>query len=139
MADPADIRTALADALADIPDVQVSAYNPSNPTMPSLCVIGHEQVNYGNLAFGRGDTEWNLIVRGYVAPNLDLAAQQLLDKWLADSGPFSVKAAVEADPTLDGVADWALVVRATGSQTFQLQNTVSALGTDFTVQVQTTN
>ena len=140
MAAIADIREAIADALEAIPNVQTSAYNLGNPTFPSLVVLGHDEINYGNLAFGRHDTEWNLIVRGYVAQSAsDLAGQQRLDRWLASDGVDSVKAAIEADPSLGGVADWVLVIRSSGSNIFQLENTVSALGTDFTVQVQTTD
>ncbi len=134
-----DVRQGLADAMSVIPDAQVSPYNLSNPTMPCLLVLGHDEIDYGNLAFGRRDTEWNLIVRGYVSTTLDLASQQRLDRWLASDGDESVKAAIEADPTLGDVADWAQVLRATGTNRFQLDNTVSAWGTDFAVQVQTSN
>lgn len=137
MADIADVRQALADALSVIPDCQVSAYNLPNPTMPCLLVLGQNDIEYGNLAFGRQDTQWNLVVRGYVSTTLDLSNQQRLDRWLASDGPESVRAAIEADTTLGGVADWVIVLRSTGTNVFQLPNTVSALGTDFVVQVQT--
>jgi hypothetical protein len=139
MADLADIRQAIADALSAIPDVQVSPYNPASPVFPVLFVLGHGEIDYGNLGFGRLDTQWNLIVRGYVSTNLDITSQQRLDRWLASEGDHSVKAAIEDDPTLGGVVEWALVRRSIGSNLFKLSNTVSALGTDFTVQVQTTD
>ncbi len=139
MADMADIRQALADALSVIPSVQTSPYNLPNPTMPSLLVLGHDEIDYGNLAFGRRDTEWNLIVRGYVSTSLDMTSQRLLDRWLASDGTYSVKAAIEADPSLGGLADWTVVVRSTGTNRFQLDNTVSAWGSDFIVQVQTSD
>ena len=141
MASPAVIRQALADALSTIPSAgQTSPYNLPNPTMPCLLVIGHDEINYGNLAFGRHDTEWNMIVRGYVSSQTSsIRAQEILDDWLADAGTDSVKAAIEADQTLGGVAiqGGALVIRSSGSNIFQLENTVSALGTDFLVRVQT--
>jgi hypothetical protein len=139
MADIADIRQALADALSTVQGTQTSAYNLANPTMPCLLVIGHNEIDYGNLAFGRGDTQWNLIVRGYVSTTWDIGSQQRLDRWLASDGTESVKAAVEADPELGGVADWAIVLRSTGTNVFTLPNSISALGTDFTVQVQTSS
>lgn len=120
-----------------ISGVQTNAYNVSNPTFPSLIVLGHDEVDYGNLAFGRRDTEWNLIVRGYVSQNIDQAGQQRLDAWLAPNGAESVRTALEADQTLGGLADWVQVIRATGTNIFQLPNQISALGTDWTVQVQT--
>lgn len=126
-----------------IPGVQTSAYNVSNPTLPALIVLGHDEIDYGNLAFGRADTEWNLIVRGYASQNIDQAGQQRLDAWLASSGTQSVRAAIEykepgdIQPCLGGLVDWVQVLRATGSNIFQLPNQVSALGTDWTVQVQT--
>jgi hypothetical protein len=139
MADIADIREAMATALSVIPSVQVSAYNPSNPVLPILFVLGHGEIDYGNLAFGRGDTQWNLVIRGYVSTTLDLTSQQRLDRWLATEGDYSVKAAIEADPTLGGLADWTLVRRSNGSTLFKLSNTVSVFGTDFQVQVQTSD
>jgi hypothetical protein len=136
---PTLIRQGLADALSGITSVgQVSAYNLASPTPPCLFVLGFEEINYGNLAFHRGDTEWNTVVRGYVSPSLDQASQKLLDRWTADSGENSVKAALEADPTLGGAVQWTLVIRSTGTNRFQLDNQVSVWGTDFIVQVQTT-
>jgi hypothetical protein len=139
VSDLASIRVALADALSVLPGVQTSPYSLSNPFFPSLCVLGHDEIDYGNLAFGRQDTEWNLIVRGYVSLNFDQVGQERLDRWLADSGPDSVKATLEDDPTLGGLVEWLLVIRSSGTNIYQLPNQVSALGTDFTVQVQTSN
>ena len=126
-------------ALSGIPSVQTSAYNPPNPTMPVLFVLGHGEIDYGNLAFGRGDTQWNLVIRGYVSATLDVTSQQRLDQWLATEGIYSVKEAIEADPTLGGLADWTLVTRSTGSSLFKISNTVSYFGADFFVQIQTTD
>jgi hypothetical protein len=145
VSDLASIRVALADALSVLPGVQTSAYSLASPSFPSLCVLGHDEIDYGNLAFGRQDTEWNLIVRGYVSLNFDRAGQERLDRWLADNGPDSVKQAIEylqpgdIQPSLGGLVEWVLVIRSSGTNIYQLPNQVSALGTDFTVQVQTSN
>lgn len=138
MASLHDIRVALADKLATIPSVaQTAAYNQSNPTLPCLFVLGHDEIEYGNMAFGRRDTGWNLIVRGYVSTNFDQPSQEKLDGWLASEGDDSVREALEDDQTLGGLTDWIQVTRATGSAVFTLPNQIQALGTDFTVQVQT--
>lgn len=139
MADLHDVREAMAAKLRELPGVQASAYNPSNPTLPCLFVLGHDEIDYGNMAFGRRDTGWNLVVRGYVSKNFDRASQEKLDSWLASDGDSSVRAKLEEDQTLGGLTDWILVKRSSGSNIFKLPNQIEALGTNFTVEVQTSD
>lgn len=100
------IRAGLAANLSAIDGCQVSAYMLSNPTPPCLFVSidPAEGVRYDR-AMQRGLDEYSLRVHGIVAVTSDQGAQSRLDEWLASRGPGSVKAAIESDRTLGGVAD----------------------------------
>ena len=54
----------------------------------------------------------------FVADVIDIAASSKLDAFLAVDGLHSVKAAVEADPTLGGTVDDLRVVTATGYKVY---------------------
>lgn len=58
-------------------------------------------------------SEANFSVRAViiVSTGADPAATTLLDSFLASAGPSSVRAAIEADPTLGGVAEFAVAAR----------------------------
>jgi hypothetical protein len=108
MADKLDqIREGIKTALSTIEGVQVSAQFLSNPTPPAIHVFPPS--GQYHRAMGNGHTDWNLTVQAFAAMTSDIGAQKLLDKFIADAGPYSVRQAIEADGTLGGVADDTIV------------------------------
>ncbi len=104
------IRTAIGNALAPFKasGYQVSEYLLGNPTSPGFEVdIDPEGINFDQ-AMGRGLDEWFFLVRGFVAQTTDVGSQQTRDKMI-----MQVKAALEVDRTLGGVAHAIRVVKFT--------------------------
>ena len=131
MATLAQLREGLATNLDTLDGVQVSAYMLGSPTPPAIHVIPSE-ISY-DLAMQRGLDTWTFTVQAFVGTGLDKAAQIRLDKMLAPSGVDSVKAAIEADRTLGGVASdlhvtevssYIIVTRSDGSQLLSADWTV---------------
>lgn len=129
----AQVREGIALNLSTIADVQVSAYMLGNPTPPAIEVVP-EQVTY-DLAFQRGMDQWNVTVRAFVGLTTDVGAQKRLDLMLASSGANSVKAAVEASPTLGGAVDDLRVTRASGYRTYTFEGRPPVLGAEWAVEV----
>lgn len=128
-----EIREGLADALASIPDLQESAYLLANPTPPSA-EVQPGPVEY-DAAMARGSDRWTMTVRVFVGAVTDRGAQARLDKMLAPTGGYSVKAALQADRTLDGAAQTLRVVRCTGYRIFGREGAAPVLGAEWEVDV----
>ncbi|HEU4422063.1 MAG TPA: hypothetical protein VFR67_05925 [Pilimelia sp.] len=64
----------------------------------------------------------------------DQSGQELLDGYLADSGPTSVKAAIEADPTLGGLVDDLAVTGWSGHRLYEIGG-VDYYGAELTVVI----
>lgn len=108
------VREGLADALAGIPGVQVSPYVLAQPSPPGIQIIPPGATyNYSYGGPGVGLSEREFIVQGFVALTSDIGAQILLDDLCADTGPFSVRAAVELEPTLGGAVHTVTVTSQT--------------------------
>ena len=111
----ADIRAGLVANLAAVfTDVQVNAYELSAPTPPFLEIAVGDGLEY-NLAANRGVDVFRLVVRAGV-PGVDQAAGARMDDLLAPSGGQSVRAAIETDRTLGGVAHSLVVTGARNVQ-----------------------
>ena len=136
MSDLRDIRLALADNLALIPSVNVSAYIQANPVLPVIWVRPSSEpgIVY-HRAMQDGVEDWTMLVQAYVGTNVDRGAQEQLDKLLASSGASSVKAAIESDKTLGGHADNLVVQGCTGYQEYARPDGTTALGAEWTVLV----
>ena len=115
-------------------NVQVSAYMLSNPTPPTLQVMGPDHIDY-DLAMQRGVDELAIIVQGFVGAITDIGAQTNLDLWLAGAGGLSVKAALESDRTLSGSVDDSYVESASGYKIYQLDSQAQVLGAEWTVRL----
>ncbi len=100
MASLANIRAGLAANLSTIDGWQISAYHLSSAVMPSLQVMGPEELSY-DLAFGRGLDQWTMSIMAFAGLTTDVGAQKVLDT-LLDTG--SVKTALQTDKTLGGAA-----------------------------------
>lgn len=134
----ADLRQGLATNLAAIPEVQVSAYILSNPTPPTIWVAGisteYDRTMGRRVTGGKYTDEYTALVQGFVPFTEDVGHAMLLDTFLAASGTFSVKAAIEADRTLAGAADDCWVSAATQPQLSTFL-TMSLLLAEWTVTI----
>jgi hypothetical protein len=101
---------------------------PSQPLPPAIWVYP-EDVEYHPTSSG----VW--IVQAVVALNIDRPAQELLRGLLDTAGATSVKAAIEAEPTLGATVDDVIVVSAKGFQLFDLPTLGVALGSTWTLNV----
>lgn len=61
-----------------------------------------------------GEADYSLRIILLVAPADSTMGEDLLDPYIATSGPQSIWAAVQADPTLGGLVSYAAVIEATG-------------------------
>lgn len=131
-----DIRAALAANLSTLRGVQVSAYVLGNPTPPCLWVRPDPSAGIEYHGAMRNGLEfWHMLVQAQVGLLSDIGAQQKLDEMLATSGATSVKAALESDRTLGGVAADLKVDRCSGYQEFGRQDGSTVLGCDWSVTV----
>lgn len=136
MASLADIRSGIAANLAALDGVQVSAYLLANPTPPT-CTVYPDEVVYDR-AGARGLDVWSMKVQAFVGVQSDLGAQQLLDEMLASSGTQSVKALVETDKTLGGVAHDTRVTGCSGYRIYPQDGRAAVLGAEWSVDVYAT-
>ena len=101
MPDLSAIREGIKTRLETISGWQVSAYIQSSPTPPCAMVYADE-----TLFDVAVDTDAiPMVVRVIVPFATDIGAQVSLDEYRARSGDKSVKAALEAEPTLGGAID----------------------------------
>ena len=102
MATMTELRSGLATRLATISGLRASATIPDNP-IPPQAVVFPETITY-DTAFGRGSDDYTFSVLVIVGRVADRAAQRNLDAYCNGSGATSIKAAIEGDRTLGGVA-----------------------------------
>lgn len=136
----AAIRQGLAANLMVIPEVQVSPYIIL-PTPPTIWVaridIAFDKSFGSRLAGQKYTDEYTATVQAMTDFTDPQRGQELLDQFMAGSGTYSVKDALEADRTLGGAADGIWVNEATGPSlnTFQ---TFSLLLSEWSVTIVST-
>jgi len=101
------LRTALATQLATIRGLRTAATVPDNPA-PPVAVIVPVNVEY-DTSFGRGTDTYTSSVLLIVGRMSERAAQTTLDAYINPTGATSIKAAINADPTLGGACQSARV------------------------------
>ena len=120
-----ELAQGLASNLSALPETQVSSCPISNPTPPTVWVARittNYDKAYGSRQTGKTYTdEYTAIIQGFVDFTTDQGANAQLYNYLASSGSYSVKAAVEADLRLGGACDtlWVESSDFTGLSTFQ--------------------
>jgi hypothetical protein len=116
------VRQALADAVSKIPGLQGMTYPPGTVEPPVAIVLpaSGDVIDY-TIAMPPDDDAADLHLRIVLlaGSQVDQAATERIDGYLNPSGPLSVRAAVEADPTLGGMADWAVCTGAGRAQLIQ--------------------
>ncbi len=96
-----DVLTALKELLSDIEGVQVYDYVPDAPTLPALAVY-LERWPYA-------PTEDATFVVWCISGTVETqGAQARLMEWFSDTGPNSICALIDSDPTLTGVVSGVL-------------------------------
>jgi hypothetical protein len=118
--------------LAQIPGLRVVDYLPDQINPPTA-VISIDSVTY-HQAFAGGDPLYQFTITVIVARASERVAQQKLDAFLAYSGTQSVRAAVEADKSLGGAVQQAIIDRGGNVQALTV-NEVAYVTVDFTAIV----
>lgn len=108
---PSEVRDGLKKNLQEIDGLRVYDLVPDNPQPPSA-IIGQLDLVF-DLNNARGLDQANIDVLVIVQRFSERTGQDKLDKYLSGSGDYSIKAAIEADKTLDGSVD---TLRVTSAQ-----------------------
>jgi microcompartment protein CcmL/EutN len=137
-----EIREALASSIKEtLPagDVQVSAYLLPNPSPPTVQIFPGETDWHQALQDGLEKRE--LIVQALVGTPTEEGAQRRLDDFLASSGEFSLKAAIERiapgdqTVTLGGLVEDVEVVKTKGYHVYKADGRPPQLGAEWVVDV----
>lgn len=99
---------ALKDALTAIPGLRVQDHLVDNPS-PPIAMVGIDQVTY-HRAFAGGNAEHEFKITILVGRDPERVSQDRLNGYLSYDGSYSVRAAIESDPTLGGVVRTCQVV-----------------------------
>lgn len=136
----ADIRAGMAANLSAVTGMQVSPYMLTNPTPPFAHIFPDPDnpVQF-DLTMHRGTDMVILIVQVGVAFTEGIGAQQRLDAFLAGTGDFSFKAALESDPTLNSSGEDLRVTGVTRYMRYVTATQQEYLAADFRVEVLATN
>jgi hypothetical protein len=108
---PSEVRDGLKKNLQEIDGLRVYDLVPDNPQPPSA-IIGQLDLTF-DLNNARGLDQANIDVLVIVQRFSERTGQEKLDKYLSGTGDYSIKAAIEADKTLDGAVD---TLRVTSAQ-----------------------
>ena len=113
MASVVAIRQALADRLGSIAGLTPYATIPGSVVVPAA-VVGPENGTFltYDVAMSRGGDDLSFVVLVLASRADERSGQTMLDGYLAGDGPTSVKAAIEADPSLAGTVQDVSVTEA---------------------------
>lgn len=128
---------ALVDAFSGIDGLTRKVGPVDNVVAPALIVEAGDGdfINY-QVAMGDGTTDLQLTVTVFVPYAESKAGIEALMPYLADTGDKSVRAIVQADPTLGGVVTDAAVLTARNLGRYTLGDTERKyLGVEFPVEV----
>lgn len=98
-----EISAALRDALTAVSGLRVQDHLVDNPS-PPIAMVGIDQVTY-HRAFAAGNAEHEYTVTVLVGRDPERVSQDRLNGYLSYDGTQSIRAAIEADPTLGGVVN----------------------------------
>ena len=107
---PSQVRSGLKANLEAIPGMRTYELIPSVPVAPAA-IVGQLDFTF-DLNNARGLDQANLDVVVLVQRLSERTAQNDLDKYLAGSGAYSIKAAIESDLTLGGACNTLRVTSA---------------------------
>jgi hypothetical protein len=107
---PSEVRNGLKANLEAIQGMRVYELIPSTPVAPAA-IVGQLDFTF-DLNNARGLDQANLDVVVLVQRFTERSGQNDLDKYLAGSGDYSIKAAIESDLTLGGACNTLRVTSA---------------------------
>jgi hypothetical protein len=131
MATVQEIREGIDDRLATIAGLR---HSPNVPAVvnPPHAFVKRRQTVFGVSMDGEDDTTFAVTV---VMPWADQqTAQKTIDEYLASTGAKSIKAAIDADPTLGGIVDYAHATQVEDER-ITLVNSIEYLAADIVVEV----
>jgi hypothetical protein len=105
-----DVAEAIETALKQISGLRTAAYL-SDSISPPVALVAIQTVEFHG-AFQGGDVIHAFDVYLVLARSDDRAALQAMESYMSQAGPNSLRAAIEADPTLGGVVSSAFVEKA---------------------------
>jgi len=132
MASIAQLRSGLATALGTLPGVRVYQSLPDEVNVPAA-LVSFEKVTFDK-ASGRAVAVYTFKVTIAVGRTVERVAQSNLDLYVDQSSKQSVKVALEADPTLGGVAYDCYVPELSAYGGITL-NGIDYLGAEFSVTI----
>ena len=132
MSSVTEISEALKNSLTTIQGLRVYDYLPDQIN-PPLGYVGIQSVNYHG-AFAGGNPVHSYTVTIVVGRVSERASQRALDDFLSYDGDRSVRAAIEADPTLEGRVQ-TLIVTDGGNLAPLTMGDVTYVSIDFSVTV----
>lgn len=106
------VMTGLKNRLATISGLRAFAFQPDYINPPTAFPTLNEVSYHG--AMGGGDVVFDGLIQVIVGGVSDRTTQGLLDGFASYSGASSIRAALEADKTLGGVAQTLVVNRSLG-------------------------
>lgn len=127
------LRDGLKTRLATISGLRAHDTMPEQLNPPAAVVGGPERIEFDS-TFARGADRYLIPIRLFASRADARAGQDLLDGYLAASGPTSVKAAIEGDGTLGGVAHTTRVTEARNYGKYTVAD-VEFLGVEFLVEI----
>lgn len=89
------VREEIAELLRTVPDLRAHPYNPDPGALHFPAAVIMEAVPDYNTTFGATTTTVRFAVALMAGGQITRATQQRLDGWLANTGPYSVRAALE--------------------------------------------
>lgn len=131
-----ELREAVAGKLQPALQSSTNVHAYADTYSPPVVFVYPRSVDY-DAQMARGGDEWELVVRA-VAQNLDRNGQVFLDNLANPSGALSVKALLEADQTLDGLARGVRVVRMENYQEYVFEGRAATWGCEFVVFIEAT-
>lgn len=121
----------LGDALSTITGLRVTDY-VSGQVNPPAAAVGLPSVSFDS-TMARGSDQYTFQIRVFVASAYNKTATLNLSKFMSGTGTSSIKAKLEADPTLGGVCD---TLRVTNAESGWVEHAGSSyLVADFDVDV----
>jgi len=133
MASLSSIRDGLKTRLATISGLSIFSFVPDSIEPPTAVVGVMSSLEYDS-TMARGSDTYSIPIYLYVSRVDAQDAQETLDAYLNSSGSSSIKAQVESDGTLGGVADSVRVVEADNYGVYTV-NDIDYLGVEFMVEV----
>jgi hypothetical protein len=132
MATVAQVREGIRVRLATITGLRTHAVMPAALNAPAA-VVFRRTTTFDTSMDGESD-DLTCGITLFVEFGNERTAQEALDAYLAPAGALSVKAAVDGDPTLGGVVDFARVAGAEADRIVEWSN-IKYLAADLVVEV----